>query len=103
MPYAANPEFLNPVGGIVGNTNNKLLDRPFPLHVSYDWGDSQRIERWTRLMQSRQVHTRESFIEAQLDTVSLTARSLLPLVGADLWFTGEAAPRAPPSGSGRRR
>lgn len=95
-PYAANPEFLNPPGGIVGNTNNKVVDRPFPLHVSYHWGDSQRIRRWQRLMQSRRVHTRDSFIEAQLDTVSFTARSLLPLVGADLWFTGEAAAEGTP-------
>lgn len=43
-------------------------------------------------MQGRQVHTRDSFIEAQLDTVSFTARSLLPLIGADLWFTEGAAP-----------
>ncbi len=79
-PYAANPEFVDPEGGILGNTNNKIVDRPFPLHVSYDWGDTQRIQRWRRLMQSREVHTRESFIEAQLDTVSFTARSLLPLI-----------------------
>ena len=90
-PAAANPEFLNPPGGIVGNTNNKVADRPFPLHVSFVWGDTQRVQRWQRLMQSRQVHTRDSFIEAQLDTVSPTARTLLPLIGADLWFTGEAA------------
>ena len=95
-PYATNPEFVNPAGGLVGNTNNKILDRPFPLNVSFLWGDTQRIERWRKLMQSRQVHTRESFIEAQLDTVSWTARSLLPLVGADLWFTGDAAPEGTP-------
>lgn len=91
LPYAANPEFLSPLGGIVGNTNNKTVDRPFPMHVSYLWGDSQRVKRWERLMQSREVHTRDSFIETQLDTVSFTARSLLPLIGADLWFTSEAA------------
>ena len=90
-PYADNPEFINPQGGILGNTNNKISDKPFPNHVSFEWGDSQRINRWQRLMQSRTVHTRESFIEAQLDTVSYTARSLLPLIGADLWFTGAAA------------
>jgi penicillin amidase len=98
--YAANPQFVSPSGGIVGNTNNKLLDRPFPLHVSYDWGDTQRIQRWEFLMQNREVHTRESFMEAQLDTVSVTARNLLPLVGADLWYTGEAAPDGTPE---RRR
>ena len=91
QPYADNPEFINPQGGILGNTNNKISNRPFPNHVSFEWGDSQRINRWQRLMQSRAVHTRESFIEAQLDTVSYTARSLLPLIGADLWFTGSVA------------
>ncbi|TNF18144.1 MAG: penicillin acylase family protein [Rhodobacteraceae bacterium] len=92
LPYEDNPSFIRPAGGIVGNTNNKVIDRPFPEHVSFDWGDSQRIQRWERLMQGREVHTRDSFTEAQLDTVSFAARSLLPLIGADLWFTGESAP-----------
>jgi penicillin amidase len=91
MPYTSNPAFVAPAGGILGNTNNKTVDRPFPNHVSFLWGDTQRVQRWQRLMQNRQVHTRDSFIEAQLDTVSFTARSLLPLIGAELWFTGEAA------------
>lgn len=91
FPYAENPRFVEPEGGILGNTNNKIIDAPFPRHVSFDWGDSQRIERWKRLMQTREVHTRESFIEAQLDTVSQGARTLLPLIGKDLWFTGEPA------------
>ena len=91
MPFTANPEFIAPTGGILGNTNNKTVDRPFPNHVSHLWGDTQRVQRWQRLMQARQVHTRDSFIEAQLDTISVTARTLLPLIGAELWFTGEAA------------
>ncbi len=91
LPYSANPEFINPDGGILGNTNNKIVERPFPQHVSYLWGDSQRVQRWQRLMQAREVHTRDSFIEAQLDTVSVTAQALLPLIAADLWFTGEGA------------
>lgn len=96
LPYEDNPREVNPEAGLLGNTNNKTVDRPFPRHVSYDWGDTQRIQRWLTLMKAREVHTRESFIEAQLDTVSFTARSLLPLIGADLWFTGEAAPDGTP-------
>jgi len=96
FPYSANPVWENPATGLLGNTNNKPLSRPFPLHVSHDWGDTQRIQRWLRLMGEREVHTRESFIEAQLDTVSPAARTLLPLVGADLWFSGEAAPEGSP-------
>ncbi|MGI9389945.1 MAG: penicillin acylase family protein [Boseongicola sp.] len=92
LNYSANPEFVDPEGGILANTNNKIIERPFPLHVSYEWGDTQRIQRLRRLMQTREVHTRESFIEAQLDTVSVTARTLLPLVARDLWFKGESAP-----------
>ena len=89
---SVNPVFLNPTGGILGNTNNKYIDRPFPEHISYDWGDTQRVQRWTGLMQNREVHTRDSFIEAQLDSVSPTARALLPLIGAELWFQSENAP-----------
>jgi penicillin amidase len=90
------PLFSPVTGGIIGNTNNKTTNAAFPNHLSFHWGDTQRIERWKRLMQSREVHTRESFIEAQNDIVSYSARSLLPLIAADLWFTGEAAPEGSP-------
>lgn len=96
MPPASNPRLIDPEGGILGNTNNKLAERPFPEHVSFHYGDTERVHRWARLMQEREVHSRESFIGAQLDTVSVTARRLLPLIGADLWFTGEAAPEGSP-------
>ena len=96
LPYADNPRFVNPGSGLLGNTNNKTVERAFPNHVSFYWGDTQRIQRWLALMKTRAVHTRDSFIEAQLDTVSPTARSLLPLIGADLWFTGDAAPEGTP-------
>ena len=94
--YADNPVVKNPTSGLIGNTNNKIVDKPFPNHVSFDWGDTQRIQRWLALMKTREVHTRDSFIEAQLDTVSPTVRTLLPLIGKDLWFTGEAAPAGTP-------
>lgn len=100
LPYAANPEFVDPAGGILGNTNNKTVDRPFPFHVSHDWGDTQRVQRWERLMQSREVHTRESFMETQLDTVSVTARTLLPLIARNLWGGDEPAEAGTPE---RRR
>ncbi len=96
LSYETNPRFVNPASGLLGNTNNKTVDRPFPNHVSFDWGDTQRIQRWLTLMKAREVHTRESFIEAQLDTVNPTARALLPLIGAELWFTGAAAPEGTP-------
>ncbi|SDZ22833.1 penicillin amidase [Jannaschia faecimaris] len=99
-PADSNPVWADPDGGLLGNTNNKTTDAFFPDHISHWWGDSQRVQRMERLMQARSVHTRESLIEAQLDTVSTAARSLLPLIGRDLWFTGDAAPAGTPE---RRR
>jgi penicillin amidase len=98
--YFANPRFVDPESGLLGNTNNKSVDRDFPLHVSFEWGDTQRITRLERLMDVREVHTRDSFVEAQLDTVSAAARNILPLVARDLWFTGQTAPDGTPE---RRR
>jgi penicillin amidase len=50
---------------------------------------------------NREAHTRDSFIEAQLDSVSPAARTLLPLIGGELWYQSEAVP--PDSTAGRRQ
>lgn len=94
--FSDNPYILNPESGIVANTNNKLTNAPFPKHVSFNWGDTQRINRLTKLLNSRKVHTHESFTEAQIDTVSYTARSLLPLIARELWFSGNKAATGTP-------
>ncbi|QYK40165.1 MAG: penicillin acylase family protein [Paracoccaceae bacterium] len=96
FPYEDNLRVVNPPSGLIGNTNNKTVDAPFPAHQSFLWGDTHRIRRWLTLMATREVHTRESFIEAQLDTVSPVARAILPLIGADLWFTGTPSPDGTP-------
>ena len=85
--YEVNPIIISSPGDIIGNTNNKISNTKFPKHVSHFWGDTQRILRWQKLMQNREVHTRESFIEAQLDIVSPTARALLPIIGSELWYS----------------
>ncbi|MEM7709800.1 MAG: penicillin acylase family protein, partial [Pseudomonadota bacterium] len=99
-PAADNPVWLDPPSGLLGNTNNKTVEAEFPDHISHWWGDSQRVQRMEGLMTAREVHTRDSLIEMQLDTVSQAARALLTLVAADLWFTGEAAAAGTPE---RRR
>ena len=86
ITYQSNPFILNPPSGMVANTNNKIIDREFPNHISYEWGDSQRILRLTNLLEKREFHTAQSFIDIQTDTISITARILLPLLGKDLWY-----------------
>ncbi|MFT5001063.1 MAG: penicillin amidase [Planctomycetota bacterium] len=92
FPYSENPRLVNPSSGILANTNNKIVDQAFPRHISFDWGDTQRIERAKVKLFEREVHTKDSLTEAQLDIVSYTARSLLPLVAGDLWYSGTPAP-----------
>ncbi|MEM7441085.1 MAG: penicillin acylase family protein [Pseudomonadota bacterium] len=94
--YAENPSVIDPASGIVANTNNKTTDRPFPYHVSHNWGDTYRFLRLTQLLNTREVHTRDSFIEAQTDTGNFAATALLPLIAKELWFTGEAASEGTP-------
>ena len=85
IAYNNNPELVDPENGILATTNNKLVDRPFPDHVSYDWGDTQRIRRLLGKLESQRAHSRESAVETQLDTVSYTARALVPLFARNLW------------------
>ncbi len=93
LPFEDNPVSVAPVGGIVVNTNNRVSDAPYPAHWTHDWGDTQRIVRAERLLNGREFHTLDSFIEIQTDIVSQPARTLLPLVGRDLWYTGAPAER----------
>ncbi|MEO1542327.1 MAG: penicillin acylase family protein [Pseudomonadota bacterium] len=91
LPFEDNPSMTDPANGLIVNTNNRTTAEPFPRHVTYDWGDSQRIRRARRLLGEREFHTIDSFVEAQNDIVSEPARTLLPLIGRDLWFLGGPA------------
>lgn len=95
LPFADNPSDVAPESGLVINTNNRTTDAPYPRHLSYSWGDSKRILRARRLLGERAFHTVESFQEAQTDIISPAARSLLPLIGRDLFFTESATATDP--------
>ena len=88
-PFDENPWVEDPASGIVVNTNNRITDARFPDHLSFDWGDDHRILRASKLLNDRQYHSLDSFIEIQTDTVSEAARVLLPLIARDLWYSGE--------------
>ncbi|WP_172327355.1 penicillin acylase family protein [Mangrovicoccus sp. HB161399] len=84
LDYARNPRFADPESGILGNTNNKTVDRPFPWHISFDWGDTQRILRLQDVMAARGRHDLASFAAAQGDAVSVPAQVLVPLLARTL-------------------
>jgi len=101
LPFAQNPYVENPESGVLVNTNNALPTGTFPQHFSFDWGDTQRIKRATALLNARQFHTQSSFVAIQTDTVSISARTLLPLMGQNLWLADQDA--TPNTHRARRR
>lgn len=84
---------LAPTGGAVAANG---AQNPLVPGLGYDGGDRYRLDRLRYLIDSREVHSRDSFIAAQNDIVSPAARALLPLVGADLWYTDEPAAQGTP-------
>ncbi len=72
--------------GLILNTNNSFLQGEFPNHKSFNWGDEQRLLRATKMINNREFHSTESFKELQNDFISEPARTLLPLMGKELWF-----------------
>lgn len=80
LSYDDNPRFVDPPSGSLGNTNNKTVQRPFPLHVSFDWGDTLRIHELEKGMSDRLQHGPESFAALQQDITSYPALTILPLV-----------------------
>lgn len=85
------PRSIRPRSGIVANANNRSTNAPFPNHISYEWAAPYRIRRIEQKLNAREFHTLESFEEIQNDTVSEMARSVLPLIARDLWWTRDEA------------
>ena len=73
--------------GVIYNTNNKLSNNEFPLHISYDLVSNHRFFRMQNLFAKREYHTLESFEEIQIDNISPSARILIPLLAKDLWYS----------------
>ncbi len=80
------PVLLANKEGLFLNTNNSFLEGEFPNHLSFNWGDEQRLLRATKMINNREFHSVESFKEMQNDFISEPARTLLPLMGKELWF-----------------
>ena len=67
LPYEDNPRVVSPASGLHGQHQQQDGGPAVPDACLASTGATpQRIQRWLTLMKAREVHTRESFIEAQL-------------------------------------
>ena len=83
VPFEELPRIENPAGGLIVSGNNLVAGQayPYPLPGRYAVYRAPRIEA---LLEARERHSLESFIEMQMDVRSeLTARILPALLGAE--------------------
>jgi len=79
IPYEDMPRIINPSTGYLANTNNKPVDQEYPHHLSFSWNDTKRYKRLNNILTTRPIHSKQSTIQTQIDIVSETARTLVPL------------------------
>ncbi len=94
LPLSEMPRERMPEEGALATANNKITDRVYPAHLSFDWAPPYRIRRIKKELSGRRFHSRDSFVALQADSVSEMARSVLPLVANDLWWRDRISEQA---------
>lgn len=80
VPFEELPHTLNPERGFVATANNKIIPDDYPHHLTSDWYGVSRIRRIYEGIEDQPLHDMESMAELQYDTVSVIARSVMPVL-----------------------
>jgi penicillin amidase len=82
LPINALPHVLNPAKGFVATANNYLFPPDFPYKEArhYTGADPYRVSRISEVLAGGTLHTVADMMRLQNDTLSLPARSLVPLL-----------------------
>ena len=78
IPFDELPRSFNPERGFLCTANNRIHDEAYPYTISRDFLPPYRARRIAELITERPVHDRASFARIQRDTVSLSARRIVP-------------------------
>ena len=80
IPFEELPFLLDPADGMVMSANHKVVGDDYPHYLAYEWSDPYRAERITQLLAGRDGLTSDDFAAVQLDTHSLNAELLRPVL-----------------------
>ena len=81
IPFGELPHTDNPDSGLLVNANNKIVDDRYPYFITRDWDAPFRAERILALLHEKKGrYELQDAVRMQMDTLSLMARSLLPLM-----------------------
>jgi len=93
LPFEELPWSKNPGSGYVVTANNRIHDDEYPHLIGIDFHAGFRARRVAELLEPNHAQTPDASASIQVDTVSLPARQLLPLLLATQ-ARGDAARRA---------
>lgn len=80
IPFEELPTAVDPERGYLVTANDRIHDERYPHLIGHDFHASDRATRITELLEERSDHTVETSRRIQADTVSLSARSLVPRI-----------------------
>lgn len=80
IPFEELPHLLDPPDGEVYSANNKVIDDSYPYHLAYEWSDPYRAIRIGQLLGERKGLGLEDMKAMQLDSYSLHAEALRPVL-----------------------
>jgi penicillin amidase len=77
IPYEELPRSFNPAEGFLCTANNKPHGESYPHLIGREFLPPFRARRITELITRRERHSRHTFAEMQMDTVSLSAAAVV--------------------------
>lgn len=84
IPFEDLPRTYNPWPLIIGNGNNAIVNGDYPYFISADWEAPYRGRRIAEVIGLREKHNPESMEAMLMDSMSLDARDLVPLLSSQL-------------------
>ncbi len=80
IPFEDLPTAVDPDHGYLVTANDRIHDEHYPHLIGHDFHASDRATRITELLEERSDHSVETSRRIQADTVSLSARDLVPRI-----------------------
>ena len=80
IPYDELPYSFNPELGYLATANNRTYDATYPHNITKDYLPPFRVRRIAELLTAVEKHSFDTFAAMHVDTVSLQAKGLLPLM-----------------------
>ena len=82
LPIVAKPSTFNPAEGFFVTANNHLTPDDYPHFdaIGFEWSDPYRWARVSEVLDSGRRHSMADMMDLQMDTLSIPARTLVPLL-----------------------